>query len=859
MAWRAQWIGLALGCIALAESVAQIPQTVRIQMEDAYRESPRLQNVTLEMSLKPFKRNDSGYIREVCQELFQQWAPLIRHADQVSVMLWTADGSEILGYTGDLNQRLEWAMYLGNSNTDHPVGSAPDAPLSIHERAFLYMEDPPAFTLADLRSIVMCLKDEGQRITGKPVRVGATFDPGPEFAKSDFKYRRHPEICLAATMGQKSFVCCYALLHQDDAPYAGFPQGIPEGTPFGTFFGRQAQRFLTDLGFDYLWLSNGFGFGLESWSSTGAVFNGKSFESDKLVDVRNKIVDFWNRFRQECPTFRVETRGTNLATGIDLAKDGVDLRAIYEGGYNLLPPPNSPWAALDGDFGLELAGYLSRMAELPGAEFPFRFYIHDPWWINSPWLDRYGRQPHDIFLPLACARVEGDGKVCVPTHLNLLTVDDSFGNMPPQVPNEVIPLILEGRRDAPDAPGPFVWVYPFDEYHDWAQQAPDRLSEIYSGDWTIRQALNNGFPLNTVLSTRTLPRVAESQPDLLANSVLVTIVPAAGSEVEAELIGFVKRGGQLLIYGPLTHASPEFLAFLNLEVAEPLDGVLNLNVSDQLASDTWEDSTGTFQNGPRQVRHESLVHGGGVRSVVRDRLDADTRVLATLEKAGQSRDVLVVRSLAAWNGGKVIYYCGTHSNRYTGGRLLTPDDPREFFQGPILMRLALGEFGYSFLQTKQDVQVKDPVVCVARHNNGFYFSGYTPDTTVKQRYRWPQGAPLLLGYETRLESGHSTYHLPRGWHRECRVFVSQPEDGRIGCNERHSNEKGVVRRLEVAGLSHATVIFFPGGEASEANIRVYVNASYPWKQGRIGFTRGPARFGRCYQVTDVSGRLTLAW
>ncbi len=859
MGGRVLWTALAWAFLLLGESVAQIPQTARLDLESAFRESQPLRNVTLEMSLKPFKRNDPQYIREVCQELFRQWAPLIRHADQVSVMLWTADGSEILSYSGDLSQRLEWAMYLGNPNTDHPVDSEPDAPLSIHERAFLYMENPPAFTLADLRSIVVCLKEEGSRITGKPVRVGATFDPGPEFAKSDFKYRRHPEICLAATMGHKTFVCCYALLHQDDTPYAGFPQGIPEGTPFGTFFGRQAQHFLTDVGFDYLWLSNGFGFGLETWSSTGAVFTGKTFESDKLLDVRSKIVDFWNRFRQECPAFRVETRGTNLTTGIDLAKDGVDLRAIYQGGYNLLPPPNSPWAALDGDFGLELAGYLSRMAELPGTEFPFRFYIHDPWWINSPWLDRYGRQPHDIFLPLACARVDSDGKVCPPTHLNLLTVDDSFGNMPSQVPNEVIPLLLEGRRDAPDAPGPFVWVYPFDEYHNWAQQSPDRLSEIYSGDWTIRQALNNGFPLNTVLSTRTLVRVAATKPDLLVNSVLVTIVPDANSDVETALIGFVRRGGQLLVYGPLTHASPEFLAFLNLEVAEPLDGVFGLNLSEQMTVDTWDVAEDVHQMRSRQIRHDSLVNGGGVCSVVRDQSDANTRVLATLEQKGLTRDVLVARGHSAWNGGKVVYYCGTHSNRYTGGRLLTPDDPREFFQGPTMMRFALGEFGYSFLQSKQGAQIKDPVLCVARHNNGFYFSGYTPDTTVRQRYRWPQGAPLLLGYETRLESGCSTYYPPRGWHRECRVFVSQPEDGRVGCNERHSSEKGVVRRLEVDGLSHATVVFFPGQEANESNIRVYLNASYPWKQGRISFARGPAAFGSCYQVTDVSGRLTIAW
>ena len=147
--------------------------------------------------------------------------------------------------------------------------------------------------------------------------------------------------------------------------YAGFPKGIPANTPFGTFFGRQSQHFLKDLGYDYIWFSNGFGFGVEGWSSTGAIFSGKGFEQEKLQGTREKITNFWKLFRKECPVFRIETRGTNLSAGTDLARDGVDLKNIYNGGYNMLPPPNSPWAALDGDFGLELTGYMSRMADCP--------------------------------------------------------------------------------------------------------------------------------------------------------------------------------------------------------------------------------------------------------------------------------------------------------------------------------------------------------------------------------------------------------------------------------------------------------------------------------------------------------------
>ena len=446
--------------LAFASLLFLLPSCSRNSSEsdlfkDKYDLDKRIQSfndIHLEMSLKPFKVNNRDSIDQVCRNVFIQWAPLLRHADTISVMLWTADGSEILNYTGDDNQRLEWSQYVGNPNTDHEVNSGPKE-LSLHQRAYDYIPNPPQYTYGDLKYIVSALKRHGERLTGKVVRIGETFDPGPEFAKSEFKYKKHPEICMGNTMGAKTFVCCYATLNEDKEHYAGYPSGIPQGTPFGTFFGKQSQHFLTDMGFDFLWFSNGLGFGMETWGSTGAVFDGKQFHPEKLNDTREKITDFWNKFRAECPDIRIETRGTNISVGADLAKDGVDLKAIYNGNFNLLPPPNSPWAALDGNFGLELAGYMSRISELPDDRYLFRYYIHDPWWANSPWLDRYGREAHDIYLPMAVARIDREGKVKLPTHFTLLTIDDSYGNMPEQVPSEMIPHLLQGRRTAPDQPG----------------------------------------------------------------------------------------------------------------------------------------------------------------------------------------------------------------------------------------------------------------------------------------------------------------------------------------------------------------------------------------------------------------------
>lgn len=102
---RKLWIVVMAVMLSLTTLWAQQKHVVR----DAALQKNRFNNITLEMSLKPFKVNDQGYIREVTEEVFTQWAALLRHADTVSVMLWTSDGSEILDYKGTLDQPLEWA------------------------------------------------------------------------------------------------------------------------------------------------------------------------------------------------------------------------------------------------------------------------------------------------------------------------------------------------------------------------------------------------------------------------------------------------------------------------------------------------------------------------------------------------------------------------------------------------------------------------------------------------------------------------------------------------------------------------------------------------------------------------------
>lgn len=802
-------------------------------------------NITLEMSLKPFKKNDPEYIRDVCRKAFGQWQPLLQHADTVSVMLWTSDGSEILDYSGDLNQELEWAKYIGNPNAPHPVNSGPRS-LTLHDRAYTYIEEPPVFTYGDLKFIVRTIKEEGTLLTGKPIRVGATFDPGPEFAVSSFKYERHPEVCMANTMGTKSFVVCYATLNADDYHYAAYPEGIPQGTLFGTFLGKQSTAFLGDLGFDYLWLSNGFGFGMETWNTVGAIFDGAVFHGEKMEDIRSKILLFWTSFREGCPDFRVETRGTNLSTGIDLARDGVDLKSIYEGNFNILPPPNSPWAALDNDFGLELTGFMSRMAELPDDRYIFRFYTHDPWWANSPWLDRYGRESHDIYMPMAVSRIDSKGEVKLPTHLNFLSIDDSYGNMPDQVPNEVIPHVLQARKNSPDAAGPVVWVYPFDEYHQYAFKESDRLEEVFYGDWFIRQAINDGFPVNTVVSTTNFITLVKQGNEVFDASVLVTIVPDAGSDMEKQLMDFIKKGGKVMLYGPAGHASKKFLDFMNIRLVEALSGTFNLETSVktdhvQLAG---------------QIRHDAHMSGGGVKTVL-DKPGKDTKVLVSVVQDNQRRDVVVLREDPAWGGGSVCYVRGTNSATYTGSMLLSNDDPDEWFIGGSLMRYALSELGYAIFFSKDEAALRNPVNCISRHGNGFYFAGYVPNQTVEQQFRFPQGAPIFTGTETKLRNGFSTYRFPKSWNKECRVFVEQ-NDGIVACREMAPVEFNVSRKIGITGLDNATVRVYPESDG-EYYKAMPQNNHYPAEEIIIESVKGNGFEGNYYEYKNVTGELIITW
>jgi hypothetical protein len=808
-----------------------------------FSEGPAFRRVTLEMSLKPFRRIDDASVHSVCAHIFRQWDALLRRVDAVAVMLWTADGSEILDYRGRMEDEIEWARYIGIGTPPKSASAGDPARIkSLHEQPRFYMENPPRITYGDLRRIIRIIKSTGREVSGKPVTVGATFDPGPEFANSRFKYVKHPEISPAGTMGAGTWVTCISKLNADTDAYAGFPKGIPRDTSLGVFLGRQSKHFLTDLGFDYLWLSNGFGFSASAWNVTGPLFDGKRFDASNAAAMRDSLIGFWRDFRKECPRFTLETRGTNLLPGSDLATAATPLRDIYRGNFNMVAPPNSPWAALDGDFGLELTGYLARISELPpGDLFPFRYYTHDPWWLNSPWFDRYDREPHDIYLPLATARINAEGNVTRPGNLEFLTIDDSYGRTPDQCPNEVIPHILSAMDNFSDEPGLATWVYPFDEYHDLVFGPSADPALPFFGDWFIRSAVNEGFPLNTVVSTRNFISSLKAKPGLYRRSVLLSPVPATGTAVEHSLLTEWQAGQDILFYGPVSHASPELRKALGLDLTEPIEGVLDFEST--LPADHYRQGAAAAR-----IHHRALTSAGGVDTIARD-----SEICVTVRQGGERRAYAVFR--ATRNGaGRIGWLRGTLSANITNAKLPIADDPAKLFPAAALLRPLLSRFGITLEFHRTSPAAKTPLLLGARSNNGFYISGYSPSITTTVEMRFPWGAPVLSGSETWIENGRSSYSMPRSWHRELRCFVEQAEPGEIACTEVHSGHPGIRRRLQLRGLRNATVHFLP--ERSTKPI-LALNDLRPQNEKSMPYETHDG--GRRISARKLTGTLLISW
>ena len=212
----------------------------------------------------------------------------------------------------------------------------------------------------------------------------------------------------------------------------------------------------------------------------------------------------------------------------------------------------------------------------------------------------------------------------------------------------------------------------------------------------MRGAVNNGFPLNSVVSTLHLIPAYQANPKSFARTILMAYAPTVTAAVEKTLTAALRNGGNVLLYGPLQGSSANGLeSALGLTKAEPVSGDLEL----RLAIPHDSARHGEF---PTRIRHRPELSAGGVDTVLSTAQGGQTKVCATVSQAGQERTYAVSRVAALGPGsGTLAWVRGTFSSALTGKRLPEPDDPKQWFAAETLMRLMLGEFGYSILNNQQ--------------------------------------------------------------------------------------------------------------------------------------------------------------
>lgn len=750
------------------------------------------ERVVLETSLKPFASFSEEDIDATARQIVHAWAPLLGRCRSVAVLLWISDGSELLDWAGDDDDSVEWARWVGFNNTSYdPYGHnvTPD------RTAVPYRADAPTLDYAGIRRVVAGIRKAVAEFTGVPVEIGATVDSGPEFAPSAFKFERHPEIMAdgeATGVGKViRMVQPWGKLSGDDRRYAAYPDGLPEHTPFGEFLGRQANAYLTAMGFDYLWLSNGFGFSGYSWTVLGETFDGTRFRSDHASDVRARILDFWNKFAATVG-YPVEVRGTNFGIGMDIATDAVPSREIYESPVLRAPPPNSPWGPLNRDFGIELTGTLSRIARLPGGGFPFRFYASDSWFWQTPWRDFYGGEPFDIHLPLSLSRIDENGRIGIASDIEILTVDSHRGEIDPTHGAEISVFVERSRRAAPDEAAPLVWMYPFDAYHDTLEQAPETIGQPFFEDWLVSAAMNAGLPLASVLDVADAAGALDS--GALDRSVLLT--PASGLDERgcAAVERALARGVDVVVYGsPALH-----------EGAARLVGV-SVDTSESSGDEDEIPLTGVFGDGT--LAHNSVLSGGPLRE--RAAASSDVKVLATAAGHPYATERSVGRGVLRWLRGSSDFEISAEDDH--GLRSPLPLD-RTRYASPARMLVELvGRTGWR-TDTHPGTASSYPVVTFSRSNGALRVAAYVADTTAQVALQTPYGAPLLTGLSAKLDGDAAVYSLSTSTHREARVFVRQARTNTITVTELAPFPCGVDRLLSVTGLIDAIVtLLLPPG------------------------------------------------
>ncbi len=114
---------------------------------------------------------------------------------------------------------------------------------------------PQPLNYSQLKNIFAQFRSEGQR-RGLNVKIFDGIEPGREFTVQPWKFAKHPEVVVDNIFRD---INLQAPLGADPTAYAAYPQGIPQGTIAGDFIINQTGRYVSDMGLDGIYSTNGFG------------------------------------------------------------------------------------------------------------------------------------------------------------------------------------------------------------------------------------------------------------------------------------------------------------------------------------------------------------------------------------------------------------------------------------------------------------------------------------------------------------------------------------------------------------------------------------------------------------------------
>lgn len=240
------------------------------------------------------------------EAFFDHYAAWAGRGDSLTVNFCAGNGDHVLAYRGldGWDDTFDWARY--NCYAGEDVGHHAHNLNWLArvreggERSFNPYSAGPMFVLSEetldyrkLAGIYNALR-VAAAARGITLTLLEYLEPGPEFCRSEWKTRLHPEGAQGeADAGgniAQGVIDVTSSLRGDDRAYAAYPSGVTDGLSTGDFVAAQSAAFARDFGLDGIFLGNQFGL-LGFWDPKNA--------PEPTAERRAGITGFFQKMRSE--------------------------------------------------------------------------------------------------------------------------------------------------------------------------------------------------------------------------------------------------------------------------------------------------------------------------------------------------------------------------------------------------------------------------------------------------------------------------------------------------------------------------------------------------------------------------------